>query len=94
MKPASEPLESEVITIEVPKSRIMTVSAKITYDEFELLQAISKECGISRSSLIRLALQAALAQLVAAGLGAGTRPVDGSALSKLAEACGRRSGPK
>ena len=94
MKPAGEPLESEVITIEVPKSRIVTVSAKITYDEFELLQAVSRECGISRSSLIRLALQAALAQLVAAGLGAGMHPVDGSALSKLAEACVRRSGPK
>ena len=94
MKPAGEPLESEVITIEVPKSRIVTVSAKITYDEFELLQAVSRECGISRSSLIRLALQAALAQLVAAGLGAGMHPVDGSALSKLAEACVRRSGSK
>ena len=98
MRPASEVAEADVITIEVPKSRIVTVSAKITYEEFELLQAISRECGISRSSLIRLALQAALAQLAAAGLGAGARPADGSidggALSRLAEACGKRSEPK
>ena len=95
MEQLNEVLNDEVITIEVPRSRIVTVSAKITYDEFEALQAVSRDCGVSRSSLIRAALQAALAQLAAAGVsGARAQSTGKDALASLVDACAKRAVPK
>ncbi len=48
--------QQDVITLDIGRSRIVTISAKITQPELVALDLIAKKCNASRSSIVRAAI--------------------------------------